>query len=178
MIISEVFTKSHRECAKGSAILKISIVASIAAGVFIWITGEYLPSNVASHFDSSGSADSFMKRSSYLSFMISVVCVITLLTGVLSRLIPAIPNELINLPDKSFWLSPERRVESLNYISNWLQWFSVGIASFLCYVHWLVVQANINQMKQLDSGYLYAGLVVMLLVAIAEIAALIARFRK
>lgn len=131
-----------------------------------------------SHFDLMGGANSFTSRSSYLFLMISVVSFICLLTGFLSRFIPSLPDEVINLPNKSFWLSPDRRTESLNYISKWLQWFSVGIAGFICYVHWLVVQANVNTSNQLENAHLYAGLAVMLVAMAVAIVALIMRFRN
>lgn len=137
-----------------------------------------MPSTVASHFDLMGGANSFTSRSSYLFLMISVVSFICLLSGFLSRFISSLPDEAINLPNKSFWLSPERRTESLNYISKWLQWFSAGIAGFVCYVHWLVVQANVNTTNQLESVHLYAGLVVLLVSTVVGIVALIMRFRN
>ena len=131
----------------------------------------------ASHFDASGNADSFISRSNYLFFMILLITLTSLFIGGLGKFVTSLPEESINLPNRSYWLSPERKVESLKYISNWLQLFSAGIAVFLCYVHWLVVQANSTESKQLESTHLYIGLGVMLVALIVGIISMISRFR-
>ena len=158
--------------------MRITLPTAIAAGLFVWLTGSNMPTEVASHFNASGQADSFLSRDNYLTLMILVICLSTLVVGGIGRLLISLPEDSINLPDKAYWLSPERKNYSLNYISNWLQFFSAGMAAFLCFVHWIVVQANSTEPKQLDSSVFYFGLVFMLLGLIGSIYALVRRFTK
>lgn len=137
-----------------------------------------MPAEVASHFNASGQADSFLSRDNYLTLMILVICLSTLVVGGIGRLLISLPEDSINLPNKAYWLSPERKNDSLNYISNWLQFFSAGMAAFLCFVHWIVVQANSTEPKQLNSSVFYLGLVFILLCLIGSIYALVRRFTK
>jgi len=158
--------------------VRLSLFAAAVAALFVWTSGGYLPTNIASHFDSSGTADSFMLRSSYLAVMISVVILVPLSTTFLGRWIMTLPEDLINLPNKSFWLAAERKEASLSYISNWIQWFSIGITMFFCYVHWLVVQANSYTPPQLDMLNIYTGLAAMLVALVIGIVLLMARFNR
>lgn len=158
--------------------MRITIPTAIAAGLFVWSTGSNMPAEVASHFNASGQADSFLSRDTYLTLMVVVVCLSTLVVGGMGRLLTSLPEDSINLPNKAYWLSPERKNESLNYISNWLQFFSAGMAVFLCFVHWIVVQANSTESQQLDSSVFYLGLAFMLFGLMGSIYALVRRFTK
>ncbi|WP_100658051.1 DUF1648 domain-containing protein [Alteromonas flava] len=156
--------------------MKMTLLTAIGAVIFIWLTGSGMPAKVASHFDAAGTADAFISRDSYLILMAVVVFFSTLFVGGIGKLITSLPDEAINLPNKAYWLSLERKSESLGYIARWLNLFAVGIAVFLCFVHWLVVQANNAEATQLDSGLFYLGLILVLVALIIGIYSLVRRF--
>ena len=152
-------------------------VAALAAG-YIWLTGASLPPEVISRFDASGTADSFMSRESYLGVMTVIVILVPFVTFYIGRWVAYRPEDALTLPNKAYWLAPERRVESLGYIAKWLQWCSMGVAVFICYVHWLIVRGNSLTPPQLESTQLYAALMVALIAQLFAISVLISRFRR
>ena len=158
--------------------MRISLLIAIAAGLFVWLTGGQMPNEVASHFDASGNADGFVARDSYLILMVTVIAFTTLFVGGIGTFLPSLPDDLINLPNKSYWLAAERKADSLRYVSRWLQVSAAAIAVFLCYVHWLVLQANATDAKQLDSSFLYAGIGLLLAGTVWGLVSLFKRFRK
>ncbi|MDR0634321.1 MAG: DUF1648 domain-containing protein [Azoarcus sp.] len=153
----------------------IVLLAIVLAVFFVWITGGSLPPTVASHFDASGTADSFVSRGTYLAVMIVMVILVPLMVAFASRVFP---ENVLNIPNKSYWLSPERRAGSLAFISLWSQWCSIGVTVFFCYLHWLVVRGNGFTPPQLESIPMYGGSVVALVALTIGIVALVARFRR
>lgn len=72
-----------------------------------------LPEQVASQFDASGRPDGWMSRD---AFVWTVALTYGLLGGgflLLPQALPAFPDAIINLPNKAYWLAPERRTDAL-----------------------------------------------------------------
>ena len=88
----------------------------------IALTAEWLPQQVAAHFALDGRADHFLARDQYLALMIgSTVVATALVTGLLSTLVLRFPD-LLNLPNRSFWLAPERRASTHALVSSRAVW--------------------------------------------------------
>lgn len=152
------------------------VVSLVAIGaLFVWLTGSGLPATVASHFGPSGVPNGFMPHSAYVSLMLGLVVVVPLLVARAGRLVERLPASSINLPNKSHWLAPEHRAGTMRGISNWLASFAILLLLLLCYVHWLVVQANTGATKQLSS---VPFLVALALFVAATVLWLIAFFRR
>jgi hypothetical protein len=100
------------------------------AVLFMLATAGVLPDTVASHFNSSGAPNRFMSDQSYLLLMLALVVLVPLSVGWLGRWVQQIPDELINLPHKDYWLAPERRAQTLSYLANWLQWSACVLVLF------------------------------------------------
>src|SRR2546425_908938 len=77
-----------------------------------------LPDPMASHFNASGAATAWMPKSGF--FML--IAVVTLAASVPVFLVPMsmakLPNDKINLPNKEYWLAPERRIETMQYLGS------------------------------------------------------------
>ena len=154
-----------------------SVAASIAAVAFIWFTSDPLPAMVASHFDGAGHPNGFMPRSLYVALLALIVFAVPLLLSVVPLIASGKAGERLNIPNKSYWLDPDRRDATLDYIARHARWFGYGVTIFLCYVHWLVVRANALQPAQLSSPALIAGLVVFFIALLAWLAVLYVHFR-
>jgi apolipoprotein N-acyltransferase len=154
-----------------------SLAASLAAAAFIWLTSGALPSVVASHFDGAGHPNGFMPRSSYVVLLVLTVFAVPLLLSIAPLIASGTAGERLNLPNKSYWLHPDRRDSTLDYIARHARWFAYGVTVFLCYVHWLVVRANAVQPALLSSPAMIAGLVAFLIALLAWLAVLYVHFR-
>jgi len=156
----------------------LSLVLALAAAAYVVLTGLTLPPVVASHFDGSGAANGFMSRRFYIWFMLTFVAVLPLLLVLLPNLIVRYTRVRLNLPNRDFWLAPERRQESVAFLCRHHARFGMLLTIFLCYVHWLVVRANAVAPPRLSSGMLIAGLVVLALLSVAWLGVLLGRFRQ
>jgi hypothetical protein len=148
----------------------------LVAGLFIWRSAELMPPQVASHFIGSGAANAFMPRAGYVQFMLLVGVVLPAalaeLIGLASRL-----GGRLRLPNKDYWLAPERREQTLAWMQAHARWFACLLSGFICYVHWLVIGANRLQPPLLPPDKVIPALLVFVLSAVAWGLSLQLRFR-
>lgn len=132
-----------------------------AAALFIWLSGSSLPPVVASHFVAGGAADGFMPRDAYLRLMLAVAVGLPLVQAVLiGGITRLLPERLINLPNGDYWLAPERRRQTLDYLGDQGNYFALLLCAFLSFVHWLVMRANALQPPRFPESLLFAALPV------------------
>jgi uncharacterized membrane protein len=148
----------------------------VCCAAFVWRTSASLPLVVASHFGASGAANGSMSRDLYVRFMLAIVIGAPVLLVVVSHLATGGSGARINLPNRDYWLAPERREQTISYLRTHLTRFSAVLAVFLCYVHWLLVRANQVQPAQLSNRAMWAGLGALLVFALIWTRRLVRRF--
>jgi hypothetical protein len=153
-------------------------VALAAVAAFVWLTSAALPPVVASHFGPGGGADGYMGKGLYTALMVALVIVVPGLIASSIVLVRVLPPRLVNLPNKQYWLAPERRAASLEALGALGVRFAVTLAVFLGFVHWLVVRANSVQPPRLAEGWLFAGLAVFILATLVSVFSLFRRFSR
>ena len=139
------------------------VIAAAGGALFVAGTAHLLPDTVASHFDAAGAADGWMPRTGYLVFMLGAIALLPLLLAFVPRLALATAGNRINLPNRDYWLAPERRAATLEYMHTHSARFGVLLAAFLAYVHLLVVLANKAAVPRLPSVPFVVGLGVFML---------------
>lgn len=140
---------------------KLLLLVLVAAAGFIWLTSGDLPPVVASHFGPGGAANGFMAKRTYLAFMLAVVVAVPALVGFSGQLVRLLPIRWINLPNKHHWLAPQRRAETLESLRSLSVPLALALVIFLCFVHWLVVQANAMQPARLSERAVWVALAVL-----------------
>lgn len=150
----------------------------IGALVFIWLTGRGLPDPVASHFGAGGAANGWTPRGPYLAVMLLITTVVPLLLVVIPNIALSRRDARINLPNREYWLAPERRAETVAFLVRQTSTFAALIVIFLCYVQWLVARANALNPPALDSRAIVAGLAVFLACTAFWAVRLIRRFSR
>jgi hypothetical protein len=85
----------------------------------LWLRWS-LPATVASHFDLSGNADGWMQRDTFLIIMGGVDLMVALVFAVTGPLIRLLPDSMINLPHREYWLAPERREGTFSRFAAWM----------------------------------------------------------
>ena len=100
---------------RGSA-RAVFLVLLACAALFIWFTSLGLPEVAASHFVGSGAANGFMTRGSYESFMLLFVVVLPLVLVFVPTISLDNPKAGIRLPNKEYWLAPERQAETKAFL--------------------------------------------------------------
>ncbi len=124
-------------------LLYAALGTAVAAGAaFVWTTAGALPPMVASHFGFDGAANGFSSRAVYTAGMLVLVAVVPALVGVLPGWLVRKAGVGLNIPHRAWWLAPERRDATLNFLAAHGAAFALPLAAFLAWVHWLVVQAH------------------------------------
>lgn len=162
---------------RGSASTLFLILLAVAAA-FVWLTARFLPDVVASHFNAAGVANGFMPRAFYVRFMLFFVVVLPLAVVFLPSLAMSSPKARINLPNREYWLAPERRAETVACLQRYSARFGSLLVVFLCYVHWLVLRANANVPPNLSASWFIGGLMFFVASMVVWTVALVGRFRK
>ena len=106
--------------------------------------GPRLPEIMASHFASNGAVNGWQIKALFFGIELAVLVLAALVGFGIPRIIAAIPVSLINLPNKEFWLGPERREGTLLYIRVWSAWFGCALLAFLLFVMELAFRANLR----------------------------------
>lgn len=158
--------------------MRLLFVTLVLAIAFVFVTGSSLPPVVASHFIAGGSANGFMLRGTYLRFTTGLLVGLPLLIVFLSSVTSILPARFINLPNREYWLAPERQADTLFYLRKQGTRFGIILAIFLCFVHWLVVQANVHSPPFLPESLFFIGMAVFLVSLVIWLGRFIAYFRR
>lgn len=159
---------------KGSLIFSFFVACAVA---FVWHTSNGLPALVASNFGASGMANGYMPHDFYVRFMVVLVIGLPTLMVFVTGHVLGSSKVRINLPNRDYWLSPERYAETIAFLRAGLIWFGVLLVTFLCYVHWLVVVANSVQPALLSESRLFGGLAAFFVALLIWLKVLLGHFR-
>ena len=121
----------------------------IAGLLFIQAIAGQLPERVATHFAADGHPNGYMSREECRLFMLQFTLGVPIFIAVLTGLFPLfLPVSLFNLPNRDYWLAPERAAASRAFLSEQGIWFGCILLVFLISVDWMVAAANSNALKQ------------------------------
>jgi len=76
------------------------------------------PEQMAAHFNIQGSPDRFVSKAEFFWFQIQTLLVMILISLPLQFLFLILPPNLINMPNRDYWLAPERRAETLERLNS------------------------------------------------------------
>jgi uncharacterized membrane protein len=126
------------------------------------LSDAQLPDRIATHFNFNGQPDGWASRGSYMSFIISFGTGLTLFIVFVGFVLRFAPNESISLPNREYWLAPERRAETKTYIFRQMLWFSCWLICFLIGMHFSTIDANKRLPVQLPNWEIYGLLAIFL----------------
>jgi uncharacterized membrane protein len=121
-----------------------------------------MPPVLATHFGGSGAPNGWQTQSQFFTLEMVLLGVCLLLAFGIPRLIRALPISLVNVPNKEYWLAPERRQETIAFFKAQFAWFGCGFLAFLLVVNQLVFDANQTRPRQLNSTEFVIAMVVFL----------------
>ncbi len=145
-------------------------------GILLAVGSVQLPERVASHFGFSGEANGWMSRQVYLVFMAFFGMIFPMIAPLAGLLIGRLPMSVINLPNKEYWLAPERREGTTAFLVSQLLRLAVLELGLVIVLHQLVVEANRQQPPRM-SNMVWAVLAVFLVFMAGWIWSLVRHFR-
>lgn len=137
-----------------------------------------LPETVASHFDINGNPNGCSSKGPFIGTYIFVMLVMLFSFLALPALFKYMPFSLINLPNKDYWLAPERKGETFQIIAEKMLSFGNATTLFLIITFQLAFEANLNTSCHFSSDTMVILFGGYILFAIVWTVTFIARFRK
>lgn len=145
-----------------SSVKKAAAIQGTLIGI-LWIAMAIyyprLPDTLASHFGASGQPDGWMSKKAFAAFsLVFPIAMATLLIGVQAGVtfISRMPTSLINMPNKRYWLAPERQAETLAILGPLMSklMFVIGTTTIGLLVAVLVMtlQTNLSAQPRLDGA--------------------------
>ena len=151
----------------------ILLLLSIAHVVYYY---PLLPDRVASHFGASGRPDAWSSKETFVKIYLIVVALIAALFPGIGLILRKTPTTMINLPNKDYWLSPERKQETIDVLSRQFLWFGSATLLLLLDIFHQSFRVHLGQAKTLEHPV--ASIVVYVLFATLWSIALIAKFLR
>jgi uncharacterized membrane protein len=122
-----------------------------------------MPFVMATHFGSNGAPNGWQNQAAFFTLELLLLSVCILLAFGIPLLIRSLPMSMLNVPNKEFWMSPERREQTLAFFRSQFAWFGCVFLAFLLIVNELVFAANQTNPRQLNSTEFTAALIAFLL---------------
>jgi hypothetical protein len=157
------------------SIFAVIVLAAIAQCIFSF---PQLPERMASHFGASGLPNGWMTKQSFFIIYALVLAVTAVVEFYPARSISRSSPSSLHLPNKEYWLAPERRAQTLVYFTKFFAWYGCAVLLVLVIAMGLAINANLNPPPRLPAGPMFALIGGFVLLNILSIAHLLRRFSK
>lgn len=136
-----------------------------------------LPDPMATHFDFAGNPNGWMTKKGFSLFYAAFLPVMTGIFTLVGILIRRMPDKLINIPHKAYWLAPERREKSMQSLQNMNNAIGVVVGAFIVVLMQAVIMSNLDQYPQLGFDQLMPILGLLIAFILCKILYIRRRFR-
>ncbi len=124
---------------------RIVLLLLVVLAIFQYTRYEpLLPTRVASHFDAAGQPNGWSSKSAYMVGNLAFAGGFALLFLGLTGLVRRIPNDWINMPNRDYWLAPERRTATLAQLQRQMEWLGAATVALLLAIGQLTIEANLT----------------------------------
>ena len=162
-----------------SGIPKLIYVLLAAAGLLYFsFLYPQLPAIMPSHFNAGGVATAWMPKSGFFFLFAFVMAFASVPAFLVPWLIAAKSDDKINLPNKEYWLAPERRNETIRYLGVQMGWFGCALLAMLLCGFYFAVSASLKPDHSFDSNSFYVALAVFLVFSVSLPVRLLSHFRN
>jgi len=131
-----------------------------------------LPTVVASHFNGQGLANGWQTKPAFFTVFAGVSVLAAVIGFGIPRVIAALPPQLINLPNKAYWLAPDHLAETMQFLNSYFAWFGCAVFLIIIITFDYAIQSNLHPNNRHDVSrmwYILAGFVVFIVVWITRI---------
>jgi len=153
------------------------VLLLIVAPAVIWATSAPLPARVATHFGRGGLANGWMTHDGYLMFILAFTVLLPAFVVVMLCVLPRARGSRAGIPNRNYWLAPERRGATLSALASHGFWLGCLLVVFLTAIHLLTVEANAVTPARLSESTLIGVMAGFAVGILLWVLALWARFR-
>jgi hypothetical protein len=150
----------------------------LAFAAYVWWTMPQLPPHIAIHFGTNGVPNNWATPAEYVRFtLIMGAAVPAFILGIFA-LVRFGDGSLMNIPHKDYWLAPERRKETMDFVLARGCVFTALFIGFFAGVHYFILVANAQAPVMLPGKYVGWVGGCFLAAAIAWTAAFVTHFSR
>ena len=135
-----------------------------------------LPERMASHFGASGLPNGWMTKSQFFIAYALVLLPALFVEFWLHRKIAKTPESKLNLPNKKYWLAPERRAETFAYFETFFAWYGCAFLFVMAFALGLAMRANFDMPPHLPTGPMVTVLSGFVVFNVVAVIAMLRRF--
>ena len=140
----------------------ILLMLLVAAAIQIAYFYPQLPDGVASHWNGAGRPNGSMPKGVFVGIYVAVLAFMALMFNALPGSIMKYPDSKISLPNKRYWLSPERRAQTGEIIARYMGEAGNATIAFFIIVFQFAFRANVSESRALPE---HMGLLIVAFVA-------------
>jgi uncharacterized membrane protein len=157
------------------------IILALLYACFLWYwawSAAQLPETVATHFNAHGEPNGWMSRYANQRFMLFFGLCFPLLIVLLCYATRFMPSSLVNIPHRDYWLAPERRGETSDYLVRHSLWLACLAVCFVIGIQYSIVQANNQNPPHLSMPMILAVVVPFLAGTVIGVVIQMRHFRR
>jgi len=137
-----------------------------------------LPKTLASHFSGAGHATCWMTRAQFfITFAAAAIPALAIEFFVPPAIAKTTGNRL-NLPNKEYWLAPERRAATFTYLQRFFAWYGCAILLLEVITMDLAIRANFQNPPEISTGPINFAISAFVILSVAAVVAVFRRFSK
>lgn len=122
-------------------IVIVAVLTIVSAAQHAWYWPQ-LPDRVATHWGIDGQANDWMTRTAATVTLCGIQIGIPLFLIAVTSLASRLPVSMVNIPNREYWLHPDRRSATLEWMSRMMGWIAVLTSLFMIGIGHLTFMAN------------------------------------
>jgi uncharacterized membrane protein len=137
-----------------------------------------MPQRMAAHFAADGHPNGWQPRESFFLLAILLCASSAVVAFFAPWQIASRRNAHINLPNREYWLAPERREATMRYIASTMSWFGCGLLFVLISGTFLALRANLEPNQRFHPEAMILVIVAFLVFLMLLVLALVRHFQR
>jgi uncharacterized membrane protein len=127
--------------------------AWLAFAAYVWWSAGQLPDKVATHFGVNGRPNAWQTHTGYIAFMLLFGAAIPAFILTTFAILRRLNGWGLNIPHKDYWLAPERRRATFDFVQRQGIWLALLLVAFFAGVHYFILMANAHAPAQLPAEF-------------------------
>lgn len=139
------------------------------AALHLWHYYPLLPEKMATHFGANGQPNGWMSKDEFALFYIGFLLAVSGIFLLFGAFIKKLPGRMLNIPNKSYWLAPERAEETRKSIGRDLTFIGLFIGVFLIGINHMLIAMALQNVQTLNTtqlfvwlGFFFAGMAIFI----------------
>ena len=158
--------------------MRATFILSFLANVILaLVSSVILPERVAIHFGQGGVPNDWAINLTSTLIMLVMHGLVFCSLYFSPRLLASVPDKWVSLPNRKYWLSPQRRAQAVERFSRHIWQFGAALFLFMLFAGLLSLKANLSEPVRLDETPLLVALFIFVAYTVYWTVTLLRAFR-